>query len=243
MTTIDSFSDLRIGRQQTLRHQVVEALRNAILDCRFKPGDRLVERKLCELTGVSRTSVREALRHLESEGLVRNTPNKGQTVADVTAAEAGEIYEVRRALEGLAGELFTRRAGASQVRALKDALGRMRAAFAAGVTRDIRNETTHFYEVLLTGCGNAVIAGMLRSLNARVMFLRATSMSQKGRGPHSLAEMRRIVDAIASGDPAAARRACEDHVDQARDAALEVLTNRAEPSPRAARRRPATAAS
>ena len=60
-------SSLKINRNTvTLRQQVLDVLRNAILDFRFKPGDRLIERELCAMTGVSRTSVREALRHLES---------------------------------------------------------------------------------------------------------------------------------------------------------------------------------
>ena len=89
MTASDLQPSLRIKRRTTtLRQQVLEALRNAILDFQFKPGDRLVERELCEMTGVSRTSVREALRHLESEGLVENVPNKGPTVATLTVEDA-----------------------------------------------------------------------------------------------------------------------------------------------------------
>src|SRR5579883_2837542 len=209
MTPNDNLSDLRIGHQPTLRLRVVEVLRNAILDGRFQPGERLVERKLCELTGVSRTSVREALRHLETEGLVRNAPNRGPSVAGLTREDAIEIYEARRAL--------------------KAALSQLRAAIASGEMREISKRTTHFYDVLLDGCGNAVITSFLRSLNARVTFLRTRSMSQKGRAPHSLAEMRRIVDAIATGDARKARAACEEHVDRARDAALTMLGKRSEP--------------
>ena len=110
-------SSLRVKRNNiTLRQQVLDVLRNAILEARFKPGDRLIERELCELTGVSRTSVREALRHLESEGLVRNIPNKGPTVATVGLEEAQQIYEMREALEGQAGRLFAQRAPAGEVR-------------------------------------------------------------------------------------------------------------------------------
>src|SRR5579885_3344899 len=242
MTPNDNLSDLRIGHQPTLRLRVVEVLRNAILDGRFQPGERLVERKLCELTGVSRTSVREALRHLETEGLVRNAPNRGPSVAGLTREDAIEIYEARRALEGppgeqlprqalegLAGELFTRRATGAQMRAQKAALSQLRAAIASREMREISKRTTHFYDVLLDGCGNAVITSFLRSLNARVTFLRTRSMSQKGLAPHSLAEMRRIVDAIATGDARKARAACEEHVDRARDAALTMLGKRSEP--------------
>jgi DNA-binding transcriptional regulator YhcF (GntR family) len=70
-------SGMRVVRNTvTLRQQVLEVLRNGILSFQFKPGDRLIERELCEMTGVSRTSVREALRHLESEGLVQNLPKQ-----------------------------------------------------------------------------------------------------------------------------------------------------------------------
>lgn len=215
---------LRISkRSTTLRQQVLEVLRRAILDAHFKPGDRLIERELCELTGVSRTSVREALRHLESEGLVQNIPNKGPSVATVTAAEAQHIYEVREALEGLAGRLFAERATDKQVIRLQEALGKLKDAFAGGETRHIVAEATAFYDVMLEGCGNDLIRDMIRSLQARVVFLRGTSMSHPGRAPGSFGEMTLIVEAISRRDADATETACKQHVRQARDAALRML--------------------
>ena len=84
----------------TLREIVLEKLRGAILNFQLMPGDRLVERDLCERLGVSRTSVREALRHLESEGLVEFADAKGPRVAIITLADACDIYELRCVLEG-----------------------------------------------------------------------------------------------------------------------------------------------
>ncbi len=81
-----------------LRDQVLGILRKAILDLRFEPGERLIERELCEMVGVSRTSIREALRHLETEGLVTNKSNVGSTVTVIEASEAVRIYEMREAL-------------------------------------------------------------------------------------------------------------------------------------------------
>jgi DNA-binding GntR family transcriptional regulator len=224
MTASDLQPSLRIKRRTTtLRQQVLEALRNAILDFQFKPGDRLVERELCEMTGVSRTSVREALRHLESEGLVENVPNKGPTVATLTVEDARQIYEVRSALEALAGSLFAARASETQLEALVAATRRLEEAFASGDRRRIRAQTSRYYDVLLEGCGNRFVSDMIRGLQARVTFLRSTSMSHPGRAPASLTEMQRITKAIAKRDPKAAHEACRQHVEAARDAALAML--------------------
>src|SRR5262247_14034 len=121
----------------TLRQQVLEVLRSAILNFQFKPGDRLIERELCELTGVSRTSVREALRHLESEGLVESLPNKGPIVATLDLRQAGQIFEVRAALEGMAGRLFAERATQAQRENLRAALVALERTFAGGDRAEI----------------------------------------------------------------------------------------------------------
>jgi DNA-binding GntR family transcriptional regulator len=218
---------LRIKRSRvTLRQQVLDVLRNAILDNRFKPGDRLIERELCELTGVSRTSVREALRHLESEGLVHNIPNRGPTVATLTLEEAQHVYEIREVLEGLAGRLFAQRATDRQVNDLRKASEGLQKAFKTKDIRRIIGETTNFYDVFLAGSGNKLIGDTIRSLHARIVFLRKTSMSQHGRWPGSLAEMQRIVDALCKRDSDAAEEACKDHVRRACAAALTMLRQR-----------------
>lgn len=215
---------LRVKRVQTnLRDQVLEVLRNAILEMRFKPGDRLIERELCELVGVSRTSIREALRHLESEGLVSNIPNVGPSVTVVDITQAKYIYEFREALEGLAGRLFVERATAKQLNDLRGALAQLEIALKGTDLKDIIRETIHFYKVFLAGCGNPLISDAIHSLHARMVLLRASSMSHPGRAPISLREMEDIVEALARRDADAAEKACVKHVQAARDAALPML--------------------
>ena len=89
-----------------LRKEVARLLRTDILDGILAPGQRLIEGVLCERYGVSRTVIREALRQLESESLISVLPNKGPIVTVLTSKDIAAIYEVRRCLEGLAGELF-----------------------------------------------------------------------------------------------------------------------------------------
>ena len=111
-----------------LRQSVTESIRTAIAVGRLKAGERLPERELCELTGVSRTLVREALRQLESEGLVKVEPNRGPFVARLTRAQAEGIYQVRSELEGLAYQLFAERVSEAQRTALRSAFEQLKQA-------------------------------------------------------------------------------------------------------------------
>jgi DNA-binding GntR family transcriptional regulator len=222
------FSDLRIEQPASyLRQQVVEVLRKSIMDGRFSPGERLIERELCEMTGVSRTSVREALRHLEAEGLVKVLANRGPVVAEITLEEAEHLYEVRAALEGLAGRLFAERASDDAIVQLEAAFLHLKKIFEdGGSPAEVRQATTNFYDVFLGSCGNEIVANLVRSLSARVVFLRTRSMSLPGRGPQSIAEVERIVGAIKQRDPDGTQILCEEHVRRARSAALAVLQRR-----------------
>lgn len=105
-------ASLRVIPSYSLRHRVAETLREAIATGRFRTGERLLEG---ELTGVDRTCVREALRQLESEGLVTSMPNRGPIVTPIGLAEGRDIYDVRIMLEGLAARLFATRTTPAQL--------------------------------------------------------------------------------------------------------------------------------
>ncbi len=215
---------LRVERNlPTLREQVLEKLRSAIVEMRFQPGERLVERKLCELLGVSRTSVREALRHLESEGLVRAVPHKGPVVALPTADEARDLYEVRVALEGLAGELFARNATDAQRQALSARFRDLADAASRNDVQSAYQAGTRFYETLIAGIGNQLCAEMFRGILARAAHLRIISAGAPGRLPIIVAELHRVIDAVTNRDPDAARRACSAHVQSAAETVLALL--------------------
>lgn len=206
-----------------LRAQVVRKLREAILSRRFPPGQRLVERELCELTGVSRTTVREALRQLESEGLVRLVANQGPVVASVSLEEARDLYEVRGVLEALAASRFAAGASDGQMRRLLEATRRYEQAARAGDLTEIVERKDDLYAVLLDGADNSVIRQVLESLRGRIAYLRATSLRQPHRAEEAAREIRKIAAAIAGRDAGAAWDLSRWHVDRAAAAALEVL--------------------
>lgn len=220
MTRADAF---RVERSPALiRSQVLENLRQAILDRRLEPGQRLIERELVELTGASRTSVREALRELAAEGLVTAVPNKGTVVTSVSAEEARQLYEVRSVLEGLAGRLFVANASPAQRKALTRALERIEKQAAKGTS--ILAAKDAFYDVLFEGGGNRALKSLVGTLHARVSVLRSLSMSVPGRLEHSLKELRAILDAVVANDADAAAAACAWHVKEAGRAGLLALS-------------------
>lgn len=207
-----------------LRREIESRLRAAITQGRFHAGERLIERELCEMLGVSRPSLREALRHLEAEELVTLQPNRGPAVAEITIAEASEIYEIRAMLEGFAARLFTRRASDAEVAKLREAERELRRAESGSSAVYLLDRKNKFYDVLLSGCGNRVVKRVLNRLHNRIRLLRAQILA--GRTKAALAEIGRIVEAIERRDEDAACLANIEHIEQAGKVAIRSLEQR-----------------
>jgi DNA-binding GntR family transcriptional regulator len=201
----------------TLRVLALEKLRRAIIDGKLAPGARLVERRLCDLLGVSRTVVREILRQLETEGWVVNPPYKGPSVATIGKEEARQIYGIRIALEGYAARLCATQASEQQIGRLEQSIEAMAAAAAKkDIDQHIR-AIEQFYEVLLDAAGNGMMTAYLQSLRGRAARLRSFSLSHPKRAAASIAEKTRIVAAIRARDPNLAQRLAEKHVQASAD--------------------------
>ena len=204
-----------------LREQVIAALRQAILDFNLKPGQRLVERELIEQLGVSRTTIREALRELTSEGLVTVVPQKGAVVATPTLDDAIDLYEVRAALESLVVQRFVERATDAQVERLKAAVERFHdETIRTADIRQILAAKDLFYVVLIEGAASSALQQLLEGIQARVQVLRATSLSEEGRTFAAVRELRAVVDAIAQRDAPLAARLTAEHIRAAAETAL-----------------------
>ena len=216
----------RVSREgQSLRSMTVASLRKAILSLHLKPGEKLTERELCELTGVSRPLMREALRDLEAQGLISNVPHRGPAVAMLTRDDARDIYEVRSALEPMAARLFVERATDGQIDELVAMADRCRQAMAERNVLTVIDALEGFYKALFTGAGNrmaAMLAGMLYSkagLLRAVTFQRQTDIDAK----RSMTHIARIATAVRSRDADAAAATCLMQVKRSRDVAMRLL--------------------
>ncbi len=187
-----------------LRRRVLDALRQSIVSGRLAPGTRLVERELIDMMQVSRTVVREALRQLESEGLIDVVPNKGAVVRELTLAEANDLYAIRAVLEGLAARLFAQNASPDQVAALESALGRTVGAYRGDDPAAIAEAKGAFYDVLFRGSASPTLQAMIDALDARMRRWRALGLSHakrsSGRSRQSVADLKGIVAAIRARD-------------------------------------------
>lgn len=216
-------SSARLVKPDSLRSQVENFLREAIMNGQFKPGERLRERQLCEMLGVSRPSVREALRRLEAEKLITTELHRGPVVASISRAEASDLYAIRALMESYAVHEFARLAADEAVAQLGRAVQDLHAEAATGDRKRLLAAKARFYDVILDGCGNKLIREMLLGLLSRINLLRATSFSRPDRLSESLQEIDHLFKLIEARDAHAAQEAARLHIVNAEKAALAVL--------------------
>lgn len=211
-------------RAAPLRQQVESVVREAIVDGRFQPGQRLTERELTDRMGVSRTLLREALRQLESEGLITVIPNRGAIVRELTPAEIQELYDIRAVLEGLAARLFALHADEPALERVGQAAAEAIAAYKAGDATQALEAKNRFYDLLVTGAGSESLSTMLATLHTRIRQWRAVGMTHPQRSPsraeEAIAGLSAIWSAISRRDAVAAESATKD---EARRGAADLM--------------------
>lgn len=200
-----------IGAQdQSLNDQVREALRDAILSGRFKPGDRLVEAKLATLFGVSRNPVREALKALGNEGIISIAPRRGAVVAELSESEAADVVELRAALEGFSARLAARRLNKEAGERLQSVLRAGDEAAEQGDTDALPALNDVFHAELADASSNLVLAGIMRTLRAKTHWLFASVTKQ--RAVASWREHAAILRAVLDRDEEMAALLASRHV-------------------------------
>jgi DNA-binding GntR family transcriptional regulator len=213
----------------SLHGQVIEELRQAILNGRLKAGERLVEGRLAEELGVSRNPVREAIRVLASEGLIEVTARRGASVVTMTEQEARETIEVRALLEGQNARLAARRQDKEILRRIEAVLDEGAEAVAANRNDELTDLNQQFHHELAEAGQNRLLADLLKRLRERTAML--FSPNNPVRRSRTWEEHASILRAIIQGDERAAATLAAEHVMHAGADFLATLHTPEEPLP------------
>ncbi len=211
---------LALLRSSSLASAVQQEIERTILNGELAPGAKLNEAELAERMGVSRGPVREALRMLETAGLVRQEKNRGAFVRHVALDEALEIFDLRAMMEEAVGRALASAVTAAQLKtahALVEAMGR---AVKAGDADAYHLLNLEFHDRLVEFAGNRKLTAMYRQLINELSLFRRMNLADGASMPLSASEHDGIVKAIASGNPERAGRAMREHVVQSRERTL-----------------------
>jgi DNA-binding GntR family transcriptional regulator len=195
-----------------LERRVYERLRDGIVSGTLEPGVQLVEARIAEELGVSKTPVREALIRLQRDGLVSIEPYRGARVVKPSPEDVREILELRSVLEcQIARDLALRRPD-SVIRALEASIEASKRALRSRDRRRFVDSLTAFSDIQAEACGNSRMAKLLVDLRSVLLLIGTTSLRAAGREERSIAEHETILDAIKAGEPELAARATEAHI-------------------------------
>lgn len=206
-----------IQNHRPLREIVYEELKAQILKGDIKPGTRMMEVELAEVLGVSRTPVREAIRKLEKEGLVKIEPRRGAYASELSVKDMVDILEVRQSMEGLAAYYCAQRINDEQKEQLRDYALAFNKAVEEGVYEDMISYDTKFHHLIVECCDNDILVHMVEQLQELVLRFRYLYYSDFKRAEQMPAEHHEIFEAVASGDAERAREAAALHINRLKD--------------------------
>lgn len=195
------------------RREMAEArLREAIAHGDMPPGHRLVEGDLAAMLGVSRNIVRLAIDALIAEGLVERIPHRGARVRTVSIAEAVEIVECRMVLEGLLAAKAAERISDGEIDRLRDHAARMEQAVAEVDLMKYSALISQLHGLIRAAAMQPTAGRLIERLQAQIVRHQFQLSLRPGRAQQSLAELRRVIEAIAARDPVAAEAAARAHL-------------------------------
>ncbi|MBQ9699021.1 MAG: GntR family transcriptional regulator [Lachnospiraceae bacterium] len=204
---------LKIDDYLPLRDVVFNTLRNAILTGELEPGERLMEIKLADKLGVSRTPIREAIRKLELEGLVVNTPRKGAEVANISSEDLRDVLEVRCSLEILAINLACDKITEDELTALYENMESFKKSIATDAATEVASTDVGFHDIIYKATGNQRLIQILGNLREQMYRYRLEYIKDHHTWNRLIAEHEAIYNAIKLRDKESAINAVLTQID------------------------------
>lgn len=204
----------------SLRGKVFYQLENDILNGKYKPGDSLIETKLSDELGVSRTPVREAIRQLELEGLVQTIPNKGAIVTGLSEKDIEDIYTIRMMIEGLAARWAAEKITEEELKELQETIELEEFYTNKNDTYNILRLDSKFHEIIFRASKSKPLMNTLTMFHHYLQRARNSSLGMTGRANEALQEHKAILRAIMENNPEKAESLTTEHI---KNASLNLL--------------------
>lgn len=213
------------GNGASIQGRVIAEMRRRIITGEIAAEVNLSELTLAEEFGVSRTPVREALKQLQTEGLVEIRPRVGTFVTTPSRREITELFEMKELLEGAAARLLAQRGRVPELDRLEANLREADDAVARDDRVRYAKLVQEFHDLLIVGSDNQKLEAHYRTLMNQLAYSRlvTTSLSQPGRPVQSDQEHHRVVELIMAKDGDSAERVMREHVRASRQAVLAGL--------------------
>ncbi|MEK6424251.1 MAG: GntR family transcriptional regulator [Burkholderia gladioli] len=208
--------------RQRLHDTVVEHLRTFIVEGTLEPGQKLNEREICEMLGISRTPLREALKVLESEGLVDIAPNRGASVSKMSDAEIRETFELMSGLEAFSGELACERITPEEIDAIKALHYAMLACRARLDLAGYYSRNREIHDLINVAARNAALRQTYLAINRKLQALRFRSNFQSAKWDRAIHDHSDMIEALEARDGARLARILRRHLLDKRDAVLQL---------------------
>lgn len=217
------------NRPLSIPEQIARSVSESVFQGHYRPGEAIPEQGLAEYFQVSRGPVREALRILERDGVVKIIPRRGAQVTQLTVAEVLEVYEIRSVLLGLAARLFAERHSEAEFADLERLLDSLGTLVASGGDSDAHSAASAtMADLIIEGCRNGRLRELLSQLSFQIGRYTRLGLSSAERRAASLKSWQTLLDAVRDRDGAAAEATARRMVTNTRDHAIEVLKDERE---------------
>lgn len=206
---------------RTASAAAADVIRQAIVEGRVSPGQRLKEEELAHELGLSRTPIREALHQLQAEGLVEATPNRGATVRAYDVADLEDMYELRALLEGQAARRAAGKATAGHLEELRSSCDRFELLLGGGDLQALVKENAFFHETILRASGSERLSGMVQQVVAMPLVYKSYIWYSGAQVAASYHYHRQLTHALEHRDAERAELIMREHVYEARDVLVQ----------------------
>lgn len=186
--------------RKSLHHELVDRLQTLIINSELKPGTKVPEKQLCDRFGVSRTPLREALKVLASDGLIRLEPNRGAWVTQVTREEVEEVFPVLGALEALSGELACKRITDAEIRQIRKLHDRMIQSYERRDLDAYFDANQKIHRAILRAARNGTLTTSCQALSLRMQRARYLANMSEGRWFEAVQEHEKILQYLVARD-------------------------------------------